>query len=98
MPYCSMCMPIGWNGLNMPTEGCSVYMPIVITNFKVRGFKQDSVQYMMKVIQLTAQPIANNNQLKALSNPNKWVINLFSISCPKPNSPFYQKDQIMLQH
>ena len=31
MPYGSM--PIGWNGLSMPTEGCSVCMPIVITNF-----------------------------------------------------------------
>ena len=50
MPYCSVCMPIGWNGLNMPTEGCSVCMPIVITNFKVRGVKQDSVQYMMMVV------------------------------------------------
>ena len=25
-------------------------MPIVITNFKVRGVKQDSVPYMMKII------------------------------------------------
>ena len=25
MPYCSMCMPIGWNGLSMPTEVCSVW-------------------------------------------------------------------------
>ena len=37
MPYCSMHMAIGWNGLSMPTEGCSVWMPIVITNFKARG-------------------------------------------------------------
>ena len=56
IPYCSMCMPIGWNGLSMPTEGCSVCMPIVIINFKVRGVEQDSVPYMMKVI-LTHIPI-----------------------------------------
>ena len=24
MPYGSMQMPIGWNGLRMPSEGCSV--------------------------------------------------------------------------
>ena len=50
MPYCSMCIPIVWNGLSMPTEGCSVCMLIVITNFKVRCVKQDSVPYMMKII------------------------------------------------
>ena len=50
MPYSSMHMPTGWNGLNMPTEGCSVHMPIIITNFRVRGVEQDSVPYMMKVI------------------------------------------------
>ena len=49
-------MSIGWNGLSMPTEGWSVCMPIVITNFKVRGVKQDSVPYMMKII-LTHIPI-----------------------------------------
>ena len=37
---CSIHMHIGWNGLSMPTEGCSVHMPIVITNFKLRGVKQ----------------------------------------------------------
>ena len=37
MPYCSVCMVIDWNELSMPTEGCSVHMPIVITNFKVRS-------------------------------------------------------------
>ena len=42
MPSCSMHMPIGWNGLSMPTEGCSVHMPIIITNFKLRGVEQDS--------------------------------------------------------
>ena len=40
----------------MPTERCSVCMPIIITNFKVRGVEQDSVPYMMKVI-LTHIPI-----------------------------------------
>ena len=49
-------MPISWNGLSMPTEGCSEHIPIVIINFKVRGVKQDSVPYMMKVI-LTQIPI-----------------------------------------
>ena len=34
----------------MHTEGCSVCIPIVITNFKVRGVKKDSVPYMMKII------------------------------------------------
>ena len=50
MPSCSMHMPIGWNGLSMPTKGCSVHMPITITNFKLRGVEQDSVPYMMKII------------------------------------------------
>ena len=56
MPYSSLHMPIGWNGLSIPTEGCSVCMPIIITNFKIRGVEQDSVQYMMKVI-LTDIPV-----------------------------------------
>ena len=50
MPYFSMHMPIGWNGLNISIKGCPVCMPIVITNFKVRSVKQDSVLYMMKII------------------------------------------------
>ena len=37
MPYGSMQMHFGWNGLRMPTEGCSVHMPIVIINFKDGG-------------------------------------------------------------
>ena len=52
MLYCSICMSIGWNGLSMPAEGCSVHMLIVITNFKVRGVEQDSVTYMMKVFRV----------------------------------------------
>ena len=43
MPYCSMHMPIGWNGLSMPTDECSVHMPIIITNSKLRCTEQDSV-------------------------------------------------------
>ena len=31
-------------------EGCSVCMPIVITNFKARGVKQDSIPYMAKIV------------------------------------------------
>ena len=50
MPYCSICMAIGWNGLSMPTDGCSVHMHIIITNSKLRGVEQDSAPYMMKVI------------------------------------------------
>ena len=49
MPYSSMHMPVGWNGLSMSNEGCSVCMPIIITNFKVRGVEQDSVPYMMVI-------------------------------------------------
>ena len=40
----------------MPTEGCSLCMSIVITNFMVKGVEQDSVPYMMKAI-LTHIPI-----------------------------------------
>ena len=47
--YCSMHMPIGWEGLSMPNDGCSVCMPIIIYS-KLRGAKQDSVLYMVKVI------------------------------------------------
>ena len=35
--YCSVHMPIGLNGLGMPNEGCSMCMPIVITNSEVSG-------------------------------------------------------------
>ena len=50
MPYCSMHLPIGWEGLSIPTNGCSVHMPIAIINSKLRGAEQDPVPYMMKVI------------------------------------------------
>ena len=46
----SMHMPIVWDGLSIPTEGCSVCMPIIITNSMLRSFEQTSVPYMMKVI------------------------------------------------
>ena len=46
MPCGSIHMPISWNGLSMPTKGCSVDMPIVIISFKVRGVGQDSVPYV----------------------------------------------------
>ena len=49
MPNCSMHMPIGWNGLSMPTEGILVCMPTLIINFMVRGVEEDSVQYMTLV-------------------------------------------------
>ena len=39
MIYGSVQMPIGWNELSMPTDGCSVCMPIVMINFNVRGVK-----------------------------------------------------------
>ena len=64
MPHCSLCMPIGWNGLSMPTEGCSVFMHIIITNSKLRGIEQNSVPYMMKVI-LTNTPV------------ECWVVDLY---------------------
>ena len=50
MPCGSMQMPIGWNGLRMPTEGFYVHMTIVIINFKVRDIRQNSVPYMMEII------------------------------------------------
>ena len=50
MPYCSMHMPVDWNGLCMPSEVCSTCIPILITNFMVRHVEQTSVSYMMKVI------------------------------------------------
>ena len=56
MPYSSMHMPIGQNGLSMPAEGSSACMPIIISNFKVRGVEQNSDPYMMKVI-LTNIPV-----------------------------------------
>ena len=46
--------------------------------------------------ELTAQPLANDNQLHTKSNPNKWVVNLSSTHSPMPMNPFYKKDQIML--
>ena len=47
MFYYSMPIPIGWKGQSMPTDGCSVCMPI---NSKFLGAINDSVPYMVKVI------------------------------------------------
>ena len=44
---CSVHMPIGWEGLSMSTDECSVYMPI---NSRFWGAKKDSVPYMVKTI------------------------------------------------
>ena len=40
----------------MPTNGCSVHMPNVSIESKLRGAEQDSVPYMMKVV-LTHIPV-----------------------------------------
>ena len=40
----------------MPTDGCSVCMPVIIINSKPRDAEKDSVPYMMKVI-LTHIPV-----------------------------------------
>ena len=32
--YCSVHMPMGWEGLSIPTDGCSLYMPIMFVNSK----------------------------------------------------------------
>ena len=55
MPYVYLQMPIGWNGLDMPTIMC-VCIPIGRVYFKVRGVKKDSVPDMIKV-KLTYVPI-----------------------------------------
>ena len=47
---CPMHMPIGWEGLSMPTDECSVCMPINIINSKLKNARQDSVPYIVKVI------------------------------------------------
>ena len=48
-------MPIGWNGMNLPTIMC-VCMPIGRVYFKARAVKKDSVPDMIKV-ELTYVPI-----------------------------------------
>ena len=40
----------------MPTDWCSLCMPSIIINSKLRGAEQDSVLYMMKVL-LTHIPV-----------------------------------------
>ena len=32
-----MCMPVGWNGLSMPTEGCSVHILFNTPDLKVNN-------------------------------------------------------------
>ena len=44
MIYCFIHMCIGWDGLSKPTNGCSVYMPIMFVNSK--GAKLHSVPYV----------------------------------------------------
>ena len=56
MFYCSMCMPIGWEGLGMPTDGGSVHMTLTIINSKLRGVEQDSVPYMMVILNHIGDP------------------------------------------
>ena len=34
----------------MPTDVCSVHMPIIITNSKLRGAEQDSFPYMIMIV------------------------------------------------
>ena len=45
--------------------------------------------------EITAQPLANNNQLQAPNNSNKWVVNLCNTPLPSPKSLCYLKDPIM---
>ena len=49
-------MPIGWNGLCMPANACSVHTPIGRVYSKMVGVKKDSVPYMIKIV-LTNIPI-----------------------------------------
>ena len=50
MPYGSVQMPIGWNGLSMSTEECSVCMPIVIINFKGRVLNRTQSHVCIKIV------------------------------------------------
>ena len=52
MFYCSMHRLIGWEGLSMVIDGCSVHIPIIIINSKLWSAKQDSVPYTVKVIHI----------------------------------------------
>ena len=55
MPYVYLWMPIGWNGLGMPTIMC-VHIPFGRVYFKARGVKKVSVPYMLEV-ELTNIPV-----------------------------------------
>ena len=50
MPYYSIHMPIGWEGLSMLTDGCSLHMHLIVTNPKLRSAEQDSFTYIIKAI------------------------------------------------
>ena len=41
--------------------------------------------------EFTTQPLTNNNQLQAQSNPNKWVVNLSSIPLSKAQESLLSK-------
>ena len=56
MFHCSVHMSIALEGLSMPTDGCSVCIPIIIINSMHGGAEQDYVPYMVKVI-LTHIPV-----------------------------------------
>ena len=47
---CPMYIPFGWEGLSIPTDGCSVHMSIIFINSKLWYAKQDSAPYMVTVI------------------------------------------------
>ena len=47
--YFSIHMPIGWEGLSMPTDGCSLCVPISLLILST-GVLNRTVPYMAKVI------------------------------------------------
>ena len=74
---CFLWLPIGWNGLGMPTIIC-VCIPIGRAYFKARGVKKDSVPYMIKV-KLTYVPI-----MGGIGYPD---VNRFLMVLARPWSP-----------
>ena len=67
MPYDYVQVPIGWNGMNMPTIMC-VPMYIGRVYFKARGVKKDSVPDMIKV-ELTYVPIKGQLVFSHVNRP-----------------------------
>ena len=55
MPLLYLQMPIGWNGLSMPTI-MSVCIPIGRVYFKAMGVKKGSLPYMV-MVELTNIPV-----------------------------------------